>query len=73
MSSNYYRSLSFTRKIAQIERQLNNKGYQTEPNERESWLGVTRYKQQSKMTYMFIMEESIDRVVTQITHSLRYA
>ena len=73
MSKRYQDSIAFKRKIAEIERQLNIKGFQTEDNEREHWLGVTRYKQQAKLTYLFIMEESIDRAVTQVKHHLRYA
>lgn len=73
MGRRYQDSVAFKRKLAAIERQLNNSGYQVEDNERECWLGVTRYKQQAKLTYEFIMGESIDRVVTQVKHCLRYA
>lgn len=70
----YYRkSISFKRRLAAIEHELNKAGYQTEPNEREYWLGVTRYKQQLKLTYEFIAHESIDRVTTEVKHRLRYA
>lgn len=64
--SNYQDHIAFKLKIAEIEYQLNSSGYQTEDNERECWLSTTRYKKQSQMTYFFIMQESIDRVVTEI-------
>lgn len=73
MSRRYQDSVAFKRKLAAIERQLNNSGYQVEDNERECLLGVTRYRKQTEIAYFFIMEESIDRVVTQIKHYLRYA
>ena len=66
MSTNYQDYIAFKRKIAEIERQLNNSGYQTEDDEREGWLSTTRYKKQSQMAYFFIMQESIDRVVIEI-------
>lgn len=72
MSRNYQDHIAFKRKIAEIERQLNNSGYQTEDNERECWLSTTRYKKQSQMAYFFIMEESIDRVVTEIKDYLEW-
>lgn len=73
MSRNYQDYIAFKRKLSAIEHKLNEAGYQTEPNERECWLGVTRYRKQTEMAYFFIMEESIDRVVTDIKHYLRYA
>lgn len=73
MSDRYQDYRSFRRKVAAIERELNNKGYQTEDNERECWLGVTRYRQQAKLTHFFIMEESIGRCVNIVQNHLRYA
>jgi|26BtaG_2_1085354.scaffolds.fasta_scaffold02680_10 hypothetical protein len=73
MDSRYQETITFKRKLSAIEHKLNKTGYQTEPNERECWLGVTRYKKQTEVAYFFIMEESIDRVITDIKRYLRYA
>lgn len=69
----HWQSKSFQRKLAEIERQLNKRGFQTEPNERELWLSVTRYKKQSQVVGFFLMEESIDRVVEEVKAYFRYA
>ena len=66
MNRQYQEHIAFKRKLAEIERRLNISGYQIEDNERECWLSTTRYRKQSQMAYFFIMEESIDRVVTEI-------
>lgn len=69
----HWQSKSFQRKLAEIERQLNKRGFQTEPNERERWLSVTRHKKQVQVVGFFLMEESIDRVATEAVRYLRYA
>ena len=70
MSTNYQDYIAFKRKIAEIERQLNNSGYQTEDDEREGWLNVTRYRKQVQTLYFVIREEPIDWVIIEIKRYL---